>query len=122
MKKQNKLLQKYKRIYKGIGAISCPAFNNEKVYFNNNGINHLLRKGSRLRNPKEQFRRLRLLKYCKEIINNPNVKIEKRLVKTETNNIQFWGLKMVVDDKNIVLVLRQKGNGRKHFYSIFNRK
>ena len=77
---------------------------------------------SRLRNPKEQSRRLRLLKYCKEIINNPDVRIEKRLAKTDTVNIQFWGLKAIVNDRNIVLVIRQKGNGRKHFFSIFDQK
>ena len=42
-------IKKAKKEYKKIGHVECPAFRGEKVYFNNDGFNHLVRKGAFVR-------------------------------------------------------------------------
>ena len=99
-------------------TITCPALNNEKIYFNNSGFTHLMRKGGKLRAYSEQKRRFSALKFCKEILTLRDPVIEYRQI----NNVQFWMFKTIKDNLEIKLVIRQIDSNPKHFFSIMGKK
>lgn len=76
----------------------------------------------RPRKHSEIMSRLTLLKHADIIIQSANASIEYRIVPIETSKIQYWGLTVVISGKEITVVIRQVGNGLKHFYSIFIRR
>ena len=55
-----RVIKSYKKRYYSIGFIICPALKNEKVYFNNHGFNHLIRKRGVRRSCKDIKSRLGL--------------------------------------------------------------
>ena len=110
-------IKKYKEEYYQIGQVICPSLNDEKVYFNNHGFNHLIRKRGVKRYVWDSNRRFKLLKYAKIIIESVDVQIEYRKSKQE-----FWTLIKVINNKKIKIVLRRISGGRIHFYSIFDIK
>ncbi len=109
--------KKYKNLYYALGPFVCPVLNNEKVYFNNHGFNHLIRKRGIKRYSWDSKRRFKLLKYVKIIIESSDVQIEYRKTKQE-----FWALIKVINKRKIKIVLKRMPGGRIHFYSIFDEK
>lgn len=110
-------IRKYKEEYYSIGTIICPVLNNEKIYFNNHGFNHLIRKMGVKRFSWDTKRRFKILKYAKIIIEDITVQFEYKKDKYE-----FWALAQMTDRKKIKVILRRVNNGRIHFYSIFEMK
>ena len=106
-------IQKYKKGYHSIGFIKCPALGGEKVYFNNKGFWHLIRKGRKFRTKSEQLGRLRLIDSAKNIILNS----QKSFYKKVNKNLKFWSL----NNKNITVILRKIKNSKIHFYSVFDK-
>lgn len=52
--------------YQKLGAIRCPALNNEPVHFTAEGFNHLIyKKGRRERNKNEQIMKFKLISKAK---------------------------------------------------------
>lgn len=121
------------KFYKKIGEILCPALNNERIVFNNIGFNHLIRK-IKLRSRREQKRRFALLNYAKDILTSNKVFIEYRqeerqLIINKQGNpvaraicIYYWTFYYETKNSRIKLVVRQLGQGQKHFYSIMSDK
>lgn len=112
-------LSEYNKIYRDIGSVQCPYFFNESVYFNQKGFNHLLRNKNGVRPSSDQIRRLRLLIYCKEILNSNNFDVECNISKRNGVTTRFWTFKASVANLKMKLIVRQIGIGTKHFYSIF---
>lgn len=104
--------------YYKIGAVPCPAFGGELVYFNRHGWNHLFRKGRFPRNIEEQRKRVQLLKYAPPIIRvvsklaDHEVKIQDKL------QLQFWAAHHRIDGLKIRIIICQRDVGRKFFLSI----
>lgn len=119
-----------KEFYKKIGCVFCPALN-DFITFNSAGFRHLVWQGKTLRREKEQMRRFALLSDVKNILNdfngNKEYRTTKQILRTDRHGkkirteirIQFWGLIREIDGKRIKVIVRQVGNGRKHFFSIF---
>jgi len=122
--------KKAKEIYSKIGQIKCPALSNECISFSRIGFNHLIRKGRIPRPKNEQKRRFILISYIEEIIKNPEAKIfyrqktikrkvnrhgEKVLIESEAS---FWVFTYKTESCLIKVIIRQLGNGNKHFLSI----
>lgn len=107
--------------YKKIGNIKCPAFGNEEVYFNKHGFGHLIRKEGIPRTPTQQIRRITLLQYAPIILGNAETFTSYK--KDELNGCigHFWTFEKVIGLVTIRVVVRQLGNGRKHFFSIMDR-
>ena len=122
MKIQREFIQKYKKIYIQIGAIKCPAINNELVHFNNKGLKHLLQKGRKKRKIGDQYRRLNLVKYISEIVSSQKAFVTKREVVNSSGKISYWELRKEINNRYISVIIRRKNNGRLHFYSVFSRK
>ncbi len=104
--------------YKKIQEIRCPLLNNERIYFNNAGFKHLIRK-ERVRSLSEQQERFRLLPYAKEIITDPSSVVQYRKKVLKGLMTQYWSLTNSRDNKIIKVIMRQVGEGQKHFYSIY---
>ncbi|MDO8515473.1 MAG: hypothetical protein Q7S14_03155 [bacterium] len=107
-----------KLLYKKIGKIDVAALDGESVSFTRVGFDHLIRKGRVKRNKKEQFHRFGLLKYVAQILQNKNVTILYRENKRNLSIAKFWTFVEVIQRTKIKLVVRQVGDGSKHFFSI----
>ena len=120
MFEHSRFIQQQKKIYREIGYIVCPALDGEKVYFNNKGFTHLLRKNKFLRPINEQIKRLNLLHYCVEILSDTNIKATHKLIKTRKGVAEFWGLEKIINKVRIRIVIRKINRGAIHFFSIYS--
>ena len=114
-------VEKKHQEYKKIGCVECPAFGNEKIYFNRHGFNHLLRKEGIPRSRYEQHRRTALLPYAVKILSDATRSITYSTNIEENCLAQFWTFHSTIDSKKIKIVVRQLGTGRKHFFSIYDK-
>ena len=128
--------QKAHKIYRKIGRIQCPIFNNELVSFTSSGFSHLIRKRGRVSRTKtEQKKRFVLLKYAERMVKEPThrVKIEferreimekvnrfgkKILIKKKAN---AWTLVENIEGSEVKLVIGQVSGRGKEFVSIMSR-
>lgn len=109
--------------YREIGYIQCPAFDNEKIYFNKIGFNHLLWKGKKMRDPEEQKYRINLINQAIEIIEKCKVWTEyqedlKILSNSGVSNAKFWSLSGKIKDVKAKVIIRQTNDSRKYFLSV----
>jgi hypothetical protein len=123
--------EKAEEYYKKLSRIWCPALK-DHVTFNTSGLRHLIWRGKWPRAKKEQIRRFLLLPHAAKIIQQSQKSVEYRkkeqISKTKWNGdkietisqAHFWGLVKKIEDQHVTVVLRQIGNGNKHFFSIFS--
>lgn len=118
--------------YKKIGYIRCPALNHELVHFTNEGFRHLMFKGKRRRSERDkrvQMMKFKLLPKAKDVIEIATTfqeydeeltevvkKRKKRQIK-EPAMIKYWGFVAIIDGYRLKVIVRQIGNGQKHFWS-----
>jgi len=112
-------LPQYKNFYKNIGNVKCHYFNNALIFFNKNGFNHLIRTGNSQRSIFDQRRRLRLIKYCPEILMGRYISVKSRIILKGSKTFYYWSFKAHVDDIYMKLIVRQVDKGPKQFFSIF---
>lgn len=117
--------------YGMIGQIRCPALKNDIVHFNSVGFNHLVYKKANCERSKiDQITKFKLLAKAKIIIEISTTHQEydeslkeitkkkyKKKIK-ETAMIYYWGFVAIINGYRIKVVVRQVGNGKKHFYSV----
>ena len=117
--------------YQTIGAIRCPALNNELVHFSAEGFNHLIYKGNRIERIKQdQVTKFKLLKKAKIILEISTTYQEyeeslrqiwkkkfKKMVQ-ESALMHYWGFVAIINNFRIKVIARQIGNGGKHFWSV----
>ena len=109
----------------------CPALNNELVHFSAEGFNHLIYKGKRReRNKNEQIMKFKLLPKAKTIIeittthqeyDESLIEIRKKKFKKivqETAMVRYWGFVAIIRGFRTKVIVRQIGNGQKHFWSV----
>lgn len=111
--------------------IYSPALNKE-VFFNAEGFNHLIYKGSRSEREKSsQILRFKLLPLAVKLIRISTtyqefeetvkefvIKIKKKKV-AKTKPVRYWGIIVIMNGRKIKVILRQVGdNGTIHFWSI----
>lgn len=115
------LIQNAKESYYRIGAVPCPIFGGELVYFNNHGWNHLLRKGRFVRDAAEQRKRIDLIKYAEYIIKRSLTALEFKENVLNGNKACFWVIQRYVDSIRIRIVIRKLNGGKLHFFSIMGK-
>lgn len=114
-----------------IGAVRCPALNNELVHFTAEGFNHLIYKGRRReRNKNDQITKFKLLPKAKSVLEISTTYQEydesfttarkKRFKKTadETAAVKYWGFVAILQNFRVKVIVRQIGNGQKQFWSV----
>lgn len=116
--------------YKRIGKVSCPAFK-ELVYFTSEGFNHLIYQGDRSERAKEtQILKFDMLGNAKKLLEISTTFQEYEEAKKEVDVMRFkkreraskivkyWGLIAIMGTWKIKVVVRQVGDGQKHFWSV----
>ena len=95
-----------------------PAIKNSLVRFNAIGFKHLIRK-AKMRTHAEQISRFKLIKYAPIIVGNPHASVTYRQdIRVDGRIVRYWALDKSIDGKDLRVIVRQVGNGSKHFYSI----
>ena len=120
MTNYKRLRKEAKKLYLKINQPWCPLLQ-ESIAFNNAGFRHLIRSGRKPRPKKDQKRRLMLLRLAKNIVTNPNAELGQDNEQHE-GRTRFWTITERRDKEKITVVIRQVGNGKKHFFSIYNQK
>lgn len=121
-------------IYRKIGRVPCPFFNNELVSFTSRRFEHILRDKSRkLRSVSQQLIRLRLLEHVEDIIKNEDGKVTVELREEyeierkvnrygekiiEKRKARSWGFLATVDGSEVKVVVGQLEGGKKEFISV----
>lgn len=117
--------------YKSIGRMRCPALNNEYIHFTSEGFNHLIYKNKRReRDRSVQIMKFKLLSKVKILVGTSStyqeydeglkevrVKTKKKIVNV-TRVVKYWGFVAIIKDYRIKVVIRQLGDGQKHFWSV----
>lgn len=109
----------YKKFYKSIGTVRCPYFGYEEVVFNKKGFDHLLSKRGVKRTFYDQLRRLKLLIYCKRILEGEHLSVNKTVIYEGKEPAQFWAFEACINNIKMRLLVRKVGTGMKHFFDIF---
>jgi hypothetical protein len=114
-----KFKEQIKIIFQQTKEISCPAFKDEKIYFNAKGINHLIYKGSRSRRDEDRITtNIRLLPRAIKLLSLATFWQEENQFTKDKIIFIFWAFEAVIDDRRIKVIVRQLGKGRKHFWSV----
>ena len=117
-------IKKQKEIYKKLKPCYCKAIQ-ENVYFNSDGLNHLLYKNRRPRSMYEKKYRISLIKYLQIVISNA---IEAKEISFDNPPSRLWVLEwtdVIGRDEiyKIKVILRKKGRfGKVHFLSVMRKK
>lgn len=108
-----------KKLFEEYQNVSCPAFSDEEIVFNAKGINHLIYKGNRSRREVSRITtNIRLLpKAVKMLRLMPFWQEENGYIKNGVS-YTFWSFEAVVENRRIKVIVRQTGNGKKHFWSV----
>ena len=122
MKETKELKQKARAFFKKNKSIICPAFPKEKVIFNSKGLSHLFYEGG-IKKPsrplKEVGTRVNLLPSALKVLKGmPFIQEETTLVNHQGKICLYWAFEAVVDNRRIKVIVRQVGNGQKHFWSV----
>ena len=127
----DKIREDAHNFYQKIGAIRCPALNNELVHFIAEGFNHLIYKGKRReRSKNDQITKFKLLPKAKNLIglattyqeyDESITEVRKKRFKKivqETATVRYWGFVAILNNFRIKVIVRQIGNGQRHFWSV----
>lgn len=110
-----------RKIYKEIGSIQCPALDNETVHFDDIGFRHLVYKGKARRKTRDQIRRFKLLRFVVNIVLQSKEFTYKK-ISTKNRIVHFWSIRNEFEESIIIIIIRQIDSGRKHFFSIMDKK
>ena len=114
-----KFKDQIKKLFNQYKEIVCPAFLDEKIVFNAKGINHLIYKGNRSRREESRIlANIRLLPRAVKMLLVMPLWQEENSYTKDGVLYKFWCFEAVVDDRRIKAIVRQVGNGRKHFWSV----
>ena len=117
-------IKKQIELYKTFDSCYCLALQDD-VYFNSDGLNHILYYRRRPRKHSEKHYRANLIKFLKEVINNSKIAVKE--IKSENPLIITWSLEhKVLDDEGlnqiVKVILTKKGKGRIYFLSVMRTK
>lgn len=119
MQKSIELKEKAKKFFQENNKTKCPAFPDEKIYFNAKGLQHLFYKGSRSkRDLKRIAKNIELLPRVVHLLKLMPLPQEEDSYRIHGKRYKFWAFEGVVENRRIKVVVRQIGTGRKHFYSV----
>lgn len=102
--------------------VSCPAFPKEKIAFNSKGLSHIFYKGAgkiSSRSMQESEVRVKLLPRALEVLKRMPLSQEESAVIDRAGRVcRYWAFEAIVDNRRIKVIVRQVGNGKKHFWSV----
>ena len=125
-----KIKKEAKYFYNKIKLINCPYFK-EEVFFNAKGLDHIkFKKWNKTRIIKDQYMRLKLIKYAPQLIKKSHtlqgykqtkefehIKVNGRWDKI-LKDVYYYEFVAIYDGIRIRVVIKQILGGKKHFWSI----
>ncbi len=117
-------IEKQKKLYRTLKPCFCPAIQ-ATVYFNSDGLNHLLYDKHRPRNHNQKHNRVAFIDHIVEAVAKSQRAIQESFA---VPPCQLWILEWVEVTNNqgcrykIKIVLRKKGDGNIHFWSVMGKK
>lgn len=120
MKKLIDAKKQAKIFFKKNKTVVCPAFPKEKITFNSKGLSHLFYKGANKARLSDQIKiRLILLPLAIKVLKKmPFFQEERKFINYEKKLVRFFSFEAVIDNRRIKIIVRQVGNGQKHFWSV----
>lgn len=130
LEEYNKIKEKAQNFYNQIKTIRSPALNSELIHFNAEGFRHLIYKGQKKKQERHksvQIMKFKLLPKAKRLIEisttyqeydeelSEIIKKKKKRTVKETALVKYWGLVAIIGNFRIKTIIRQIGNGQKHF-------
>ena len=117
-------IKKQVDIYKNLNKCFCLALQDE-VFFNADGLNHVLYYRRRPRKQSEKHYRASLLPYIIDVIENAHIAVER--IESENPLVITWSLEHAVVDEGgfermVKVILSKKGNGNIYFLSVMSNK
>ncbi|MEI6042738.1 MAG: hypothetical protein WCQ00_04205 [bacterium] len=116
----NEFIEKQRIEYYRLKSVRSIVFLNQEVFFTKSGFEHLIRKGLGRRSIPEKIRRLGLLKYTTEILQDYTAKVEYRSIEDTIYKKHYWGITKDIGNIKIKVVIRRIDNGKLTFLSIMN--
>jgi hypothetical protein len=117
--------------YNTLGVVRCPALGNDLVHFTAEGFNHLVYKTAKKpRDIRVQMMKFDLLQKAKMLLEATTtfqeyeeeyryIPVNRHGKFSHTNMlVRAWGFVAIICSFRIKVVVRQVGNGKKHFYSV----
>ncbi len=105
--------------YKKMKPISCPAFDNEKIYFNRYGFDHIVYKDGIPRPQGEVVKRFKLLEYVPNILGKVQTLSSGEKRTRGNSTAYFWAIQHKVGNLiSVRFIIRRLNNGHLHFFSI----
>lgn len=117
----NKLKEQAREIFARSKTIDCPAFPGEKIIFNAKGFSHLFYKGSKKNRTRDRAQiavRIKLLPRAVKLLKLMPIYQEQASYIFGKRQYKFWAFEGVIDNRRIKAIIRQAGNGHKHFWSV----
>jgi hypothetical protein len=108
-----------KIFYKTLMSVPSPHLDGAYVVFNNIGFKHLIRK-AKVRSKKEQMKRFNLLRTVPDILKDSDAIVSYRSEFRDGRMVHYWAFSKEKEGREIRVVVRQVGNGIKHFYSVMD--
>ena len=118
--------------YKSIGPIKCPYFNGDCVYFNSEGLEHLVfKEWNKTRSRIDQYARFRLLPLAVSIIKKSGTLQEfdsrkifvRRKSKDGWNqvlkNVKYFVFVAIVGELRLKVIIKEIEGGQKNFHSVY---
>lgn len=122
MKSHQNIKEHAREFFKHHRFVSCPAFPKEKIIFNSKGLSHIFYKGASkasTRDIQDSTVRVNLLPHAHEVLKRmPLPQEESNLTDKEGRVCRYWAFEAVVDNRRVKVIVRQVGNGKKHFWSV----
>lgn len=131
LKNYDSIRAEAKELYDSFSKVRCPALGNEWVHFTSEGFNHLIYKTKKKpRDERVQIMKFELLRKAKYIVEKSTtfqeyeetfkyIAVKKFSKKVFENTlVRAWGLIAIVNKFRLKVVVIQKGNGKKEFYSV----
>jgi hypothetical protein len=113
-------LRRAEKFYKTLMSTQSSHFGGAWVVFNNIGFKHLIRK-AKVRTRKEQRKRFALLYEVPEVLQDPRAAVVSyRIDESKNLPVQYWAIQREKNGVKIKVIVRQVGNGKKHFYSVMD--
>lgn len=108
-----------RKIFNDTKEIICPAFPGEIIIFNAKGINHLLYKGNRSKRDVSRIQtNIRLLPRAIKVLRLMPFYQEESYYEKDKVVHKYWAFEAVVEERRVKVIIRQIGNGHKHFWSV----
>lgn len=122
MKSSTKLLKSQaRRFFRKTKSIECPAFPKKNIIFNSKGLSHLFYKGTKkisTRDFSQTSIRIKLLSRAARLLKLANYPQEENTFLIDKKKYRYWAFEGVINNKRIKVIIRQVGQGKKHFWSV----